>query len=203
MEIEGAVFINGVAQLSEGVLLACESIQDGLLRIDIEARSVSTWLADDRLTPSPLAPFLPGANGLKLFAGAATVTSNGRALLCRIPVLGDGSAGSLKVIAGRLRGDDMAFDVEGNCYIATHIGHSLDRVTADGTRVTLAGVDEGLAGSTACAFGLSGEDRSALFVTTTGGIIGPANGIVQPARLVRLDVGVPGASLGPATALAA
>ena len=42
-------------------------------------------------------------------------------------------------------------------------------------------------GATACAFGVGAED-TALFVTTTGGIVMPVDDVPREAKLVRLDV---------------
>ena len=201
-DVDGAVFLNGVAALSETVLLASESVQGRLLGIDLVRGRTSVWLDDERLTPTPEAAFLPGANGLKCFGGHAYVASNGRALFCRVPIVDGLAAGRLAVVAERLRVDDFAFDADGNAYLATHIGHSLDRLSitgegVSGERISLGGAADGLAGSTACAFGITAADREALYVTTTGGIIGPVDGTLQPARLVRLAVGATGAPLVP------
>ncbi|WP_428340977.1 SMP-30/gluconolactonase/LRE family protein [Mycobacterium sp.] len=194
---EGAIFMNGMAALSDTVLLAAEAAQGRVLRLDLETESTSTWIQDERLTRWPGASFLPGTNGIKSFGGYVYVTSNARALLCRMEIRSDGSSGPLELCAERMRGDDLAFDVDGNLYVATHMGHTLDRIAPGGERVTLAGPDQGLAGSTACAFGIAGPDCDALYVTTTGGIIGPKDGAVQPARLVRLEIGATGAPLVP------
>ena len=43
-------------------------------------------------------------------------------------------------------------------------------------------------GATACAFGRAPGDEHALYVTTDGGFIVPHEGVVQDAKLVRLDV---------------
>ena len=53
-----------------------------------------------------------------------------------------------------------------------------------------------MAGSTSCAFGTAPEERTSLFVVTTGGAIMPYQGVAQPAKLVRLDVGVAGRPVG-------
>ena len=63
---------------------------------------------------------------------------------------------------------------------------------AQGKRTAIAGPDQGMAGSTACAFGTAPGDRASLFVTTTGGIVMPLDGVVQEAKLVRLETGVTG-----------
>ncbi|MEJ1931052.1 hypothetical protein WDZ92_12400 [Nostoc sp. NIES-2111] len=191
MTLDGVQFANGLTPFAPGQLLLAESWLGRLLRIDLASRTVSVWLEDERLTRSPGIDFLPGANGVKRFGNEVTVSSNSRALMLRAAVAGDNSAGPLEQLATRVRVDDFAYDQTGSLYLCTHIGHSLDRLDPDGTRITLAGVAEGLAGSTACAFHPDGG----LYVTTTGGILAPPNGRLEPARLVRLDVGAQGHSL--------
>jgi hypothetical protein len=48
-------------------------------------------------------------------------------------------------------------------------------------------------GSTACVF--HRDDPGALYVTTTGGLIMPLNGVPQEAKLMRLEVGAAGRPL--------
>lgn len=192
MPLQGVVFANGLTPFDAGRLLLAESHLGQLCLIDLYAKRTSVWIEDEKLTRADGIPFLPGANGVKRFGDAVTVSSNGRALLLRAAVLPDGSAGALDVIAERLRADDLAFDVNGAAYLCTHIGHSLDRLSSAGERVSLGGPAQGLAGSTACAFGRQGAERQALYVTTTGGIVTPPGGVLQPAKLVRLDVGADG-----------
>lgn len=196
--LPAALFLNGMtpfAAASANALLVADSALGCLWLVDVRAKSVARWFGDARLTPSPEVPMLPGANGLKVFGHHVWVTSNGRALLLRVAVKPDGSAGPAEIFEEALRGDDMAFDHHGRLYIATHLGHSLDRVDTNRpgtTRVALAGAAQGMAGSTACAFG-PGSDAGAdqaLYVTTTGGILLPPGGVLQTAKLVRLDVGV-------------
>jgi sugar lactone lactonase YvrE len=186
------MFANGLTPFDSAHLLLAESHLGQLCLIDLAAKRTDVWIEDERLTRAEGIPFLPGVNGVKRFHDAVTVSSTGRALMLRATVLPDGSAGPLEVIAERLRVDDLAFDAAGNAYLCTHIGHSLDRLTPVGDRVSLGGVAQGLAGSTACAFGRRGAERQALYITTTGGIVTPPGGVLQHARLVRLDVGVDG-----------
>jgi hypothetical protein len=197
MVVEDAVFLNGLTPFDVGRLLAADSHQGRLYLIDLVARTSKVWLEDERLTRAPGVDFLPGANGVKRFTDHIFVSSTGRALFLKADVLADGSAGALTLVADRVRIDDFAFDVAGGAYLTTHIGHSLDRLDTSGVRVTLAGPGEGLAGSTACAFGRAEADRASLYVTTTGGIVTPPGEILQPAKLLRLDVGAEGWPLAP------
>jgi hypothetical protein len=66
------------------------------------------------------------------------------------------------------------------------------RLDLSGTRATVAGPDQGAVGSTACAFGRTAGDAHALYVTTDGGLVAPYQGVVQQAKLLRLDVGEAG-----------
>jgi hypothetical protein len=192
MPLDGVMFANGLTPFDSGRLLLAESHLGQLCMIDLATKRTRVWIADEKLSRTEGIPFLPGANGVKRFGDAVTLSSNGRALLLRAPVLADGSAGALEVIAERLRVDDLAFDVQGAAYLCTHIGHSLDRFSASGERVSLGAAGQGLAGSTACAFGRQGKERQALYVTTTGGIVTPPGGVLQTAKLVRLEVGADG-----------
>jgi hypothetical protein len=192
MPLDGVMFANGLTPFDPGRLLLAESHLGQLCMIDLATKRTSVWIADEKLTRADGIALLPGANGVKRFGDHVTVSSNGRALLLRAPVLADGSAGPLAVIAERLRVDDLAFDGQGAAYLCTHIGHSLDRLCASGERVCLGGAEQGLAGSTACAFGRQGAERQALYVTTTGGIVTPPGGVLQTAKLVRLEVGAEG-----------
>ena len=103
-----------------------------------------------------------------------------------------GVPGPVEFVAERLRADDFAFDCDGNAYLATHIQNSLLRLTSGGARVNVAGVADGMAGSTAVTFGAIAGTASSAFVTTTGGVVSPVDGIVAPAKLIRVDIGTTG-----------
>ncbi len=188
MTLAGVGFANGLTPFAPGKLLVAESWRGQLCLIDLSTKALSVWLEDERLTRAPGIDVLPGANGVKRYGDEVTVSSNGRALLLRATVRPDGTAGPLHLLAERLRVDDFAYDRLGRLYLCTHIGHSVDRLGRNGRRFSLGGPDQGLAGSTACAFAPDG----ALFVTTTGGILAPPNLTLEPARLVRLEVGAEG-----------
>jgi hypothetical protein len=52
-----------------------------------------------------------------------------------------------------------------------------------------------MVGATAVAFGRTAADRQAVYVTTTGGTMTVAPDELEPAKLVRVEVGVAGAEL--------
>jgi hypothetical protein len=92
----------------------------------------------------------------------------------------------------RLCADDVAFGMSGSLYITTHPEHTLVRLNPSGARTTLAGPEQGMVGSTACAFGRAPGDQKALYVTTDGGFLIPHESGIQDAKLVRLEVGESG-----------
>ncbi len=191
-DLPDAPFINGCTVHPNGqILLACESLTGCVLAIDLRGPNQwNTWLSDDILKPD--VPRVPGANGIKIKDGAALITVSARQLVLRVPILPDGTPGPVETVANRLRGDDFAIGASGALYIATHTAQTVMRLDPSGARGTLAGPDQGAAGATACAFGRTQADATALYVTTTGGLLAPHNGVVQDAKLLRLDVGEPG-----------
>ncbi len=82
--------------------------------------------------------------------------------------------------------------MSGAVYLTTHPEHTLVRLELSGTRTTLAGPEQGMVGSTACAFGRAPGDEKAIYVTTDGGFLIPHEGGIQDAKLVRMEVGEPG-----------
>ncbi len=192
-EIAEAVFLNGITPLDHRMLVA-ESALGRIYAVDPASGAVETWLADPMLTATDGAS--PGANGVKLFGSAVTISVTSADRLVRASVL-DGKPGKLEILAERLRADDFAFDVDGALYIATHPARSLLRLAPDGKRTTLAGPAEGMTGATAVAFGRGGDDHDCVYVTTTGGTMTLPDDQLEPAKLVRVQVGRPGLHLLP------
>ena len=187
-----AAFLNGVTPLSQRFLVA-DSLAGLIHVVDPANGTVANWLADPRLAPAD-ASGTPGANGVKIFAGHAYISVTGTDTIYRTPITG-GMAGPLEVYAERLRADDFAIDTAGALYIATHPARSLVRLAADGSRTTLAGAAHGMLGATAVAFGRGPADRHAVYVTTTGGTMTVPPDELEPAKLVRVEVGAAGAPL--------
>lgn len=147
------------------------------------------WLEDEALArPNPENPF-PAVNGLKVFGNTLYATNTQRQTLLRIPILADGAAGEPGVFAENINGDDFALDEDGNLYVTTHVYNSVVRVDAVGDVTVIAEADEGVTGSTALAFRPDAQNARAVFVVTNGGMSLPPPSGVQPAKVVRLEVG--------------
>jgi sugar lactone lactonase YvrE len=193
IEIPDAVFLNGATLHPDGKrLLVAESVTGRILAIDMQTPGATVWAEDDRL--KPVSEGVPGANGVKFFGGHIHVSVTGSNLLLRARVASDGHCGHLETWAQNLRADDFAFDSDGAAYIATHPANSVLRLGIDGSRATLAGPGAGAVGTTAVAFGRAAGDVHSIYVTTNGGLWSPYQGAPQPAKLLRLEVGVVGKS---------
>lgn len=189
LDLPEALFLNGMTWAPDGVtLLVAESLAGCVYAVSTSRPSATVWLTDDLLRPATMGA-TPGANGIKLCRGAAIVSVTDRNVLLRIPLDEAGGAGRPTVLAERLRADDFAVAEDGSLFIATHPADSVVRLSPDGGRITLADAAQGAVNPTASAFG-TGDDGTGLYVTTTGGIVAPPPGGLQPARLLRLEVGV-------------
>jgi hemoglobin len=191
VQIPDAVFMNGCAWLNdEKTLLICESITGRILAVDRYERKWRAWINDDQLRP--VNKQTPGANGIKWRSGHVFVSVTDLNRVVRIAVHSDFSAGPIETVAENLRADDFAFASSGGLYITTHPANTVLRLGTVGDRVTVAGPEDGAVGSTSCAFGRGKNDKTALYVTTSGGLWTPYRGAVQEARLLRLEVGETG-----------
>jgi sugar lactone lactonase YvrE len=192
-EIPEATFMNGCAIHPNGRdLLVCESSSSRVLSIDMhEPGKWSIWLENEQIGPGD-DPLFPGANGIKIRQGEAWITVSARRLIVRVPILADGSAGGVREGWPEVLGDDFAFGASGSLFVTTHPAQTVVRIDLSGARTTLAGPDQGVVGATACAFGRAPGDEHALYVSTNGGVILPHNGVVQDAKLVRIEVGEAG-----------
>jgi sugar lactone lactonase YvrE len=190
-DLPDASFTNGCAVHPNGrELLVCESASGSVLSIDTRKPGKwSVWLRDGLIAPPPGGTPFPGANGIKIRGGVAFITVSARYLIVRVLIQADGSAGPVETVWRDVLGDDFAFGESGSLYVTTHPAQTLVRIDASGKRTTIAGPDQGMAGSTACAFGRAPGDDKALYVSTDGGFIVPHEGVVQDAKLVRLELG--------------
>ena len=197
VQIPDAIFMNGCTPHPDGdTLLICESVTGRILAVDLRTPRWAAWITDEQLRPVDAQT--PGANGIKAHGDQIWISVTDRDLVLRAGVSADGTAGPLEVAQSRLRADDFAFAGGGALYLATHPAHSVLRLDPDGARSTIAGPRAGAVGSTACAFGRAPGDETALYVTTSGGLLTPFHGEIEDAKLLRLDVGETGRPLYPA-----
>jgi hypothetical protein len=182
LELPDARFLNGMARLSDQLLLAADSFTATVWQIDITQHQAAPWLTHEALSKHSSQNTTPGPNGIKVFDDAVFVSNSERTTVIRIPVLQQQQAGQPVLYADHLLLDDFAFDTYGNLYGATHPLNTVVRLAPTGTRLTIAGPEQGVGGCTATAFG---TNQGKLYVVTDGGVLAKKP---EPARLVSLDI---------------
>jgi sugar lactone lactonase YvrE len=192
-----------------GNLLVTDSFLGTIWRITPQGK-VSRWLTDPLLMPDTAAcgfPLRRGANDMAFDDhGNLFVENTNKALIVRIPINPDGSAGSPSVYASgcaNLNGaDGITTDVRGNVYVADIILNKVVRVNTNGTIDTLAGPADGLDSPSGVAFGTRRGEQTSLFITNSALLTYLSRGTPHPS-LMRLEVGVPGAhAITPISAVA-
>jgi hypothetical protein len=190
-----AMFLNGLTRLTDSLYLIADSYRGAIWQLDILEKSVQIWLEHPQLARnSPDNPF-PGVNGLKIFNGVLHASNTEKTQLVKIPIQENHQPGEPEVFLTGVNLDDFAFDRQGNLYATTHVFNSVVKITPDGGITTIAQIDQGMAGTTALTFGQSPADQTCVYVTTNGGMSFPPATGVESAKVVRLDVGIPGLPL--------
>lgn len=165
-------------------LLVVDSPRSVVVTADTATGAAEVWLRHPVLTPIDADSPLPGINGLAVHAGHLYMTSSDRGVVLQVPAASQHPAAEIEVVAERLVGDDLAAAPDGRLFIATHTYHSVLCLYPDGRREDIASHRQGVAGPTAVAIG--DEPMLTLYVTTSGGLLSPPAGQVEPARLIRI-----------------
>ena len=168
--------------------------------------AAEVWSDDPLLAGevNPLSSSL-GANGIAYSRGRVLVANTTKRHIVQIPVLPDGSAGTVEVVASM---DDflppevvtplpfpvppfldgISVDAQGNLYAAVVGQHKLVRLPPDGSSLeVLADFDDGLQLPASLAFGTTRGTRTTLFITNFVFLGGLNN-----AAVLKVDVGIPG-----------
>ena len=191
-----ASLLNGVTRLGGSRYLVADSYQSCIWCANIHSGVAGMWLKHPLLAhaadPFHPVPQFPGVNGIKKFGRTLYVSSTEQQKLICVPINPDLSAGEPTVFSTLINIDDFAFDIEGNLYGATHVYNSVVRITPDRRVSVIADLKDGMAGSTAVAFGRAPGSQCLLYVTTNGGMSAPPPGGVQPGRVVQIALNKPG-----------
>jgi hypothetical protein len=175
-DIPEGVFLNGMAVLNEsrGLVVIGDSGAGQVFTLDVKTGTYYKTIEDPTMKPNPSLDL--GINGIKINGGFLYYATTAQASFNRIPINGaDGSpTGSAEVVAS-LAGDDFSFDPAGNAYVSQNPLNTVAKVTPAGVVEIVAGSlnSTQVAGSTATGFGRTHKDRSVLYVTTSGGYLGP------------------------------
>ena len=206
--VETARAINGSCLLAPKVILFADSFAKLIWRVDLpepgQVAKLRPWLEHDSMAhlPESATPDQPGVNGVKFAASTSHLyyTSTAKQLFLRVkvdPATLD-PAGEPELLATGIMGDDFWIDEEaGHAYVATHRQNGIDRVSLEpgpnnSGRVSIVGdpfTDE-VIGTTSGGWGRKpGEyGRVAYFMADGGNKSPPPDGIVRPAKVIRLEL---------------
>lgn len=199
--IKEAGLLNGIAPVSEDVVLISDSQNGVLYNVNLVTGSYSVAASDVLLTPAANGTFPSGGlgvNGLKVFHDFAYFTSTSRGIFGRIPLSSAGKAsGPVETIAtvvttAPLSLDDFVISSEGVAYSSTDPNDSVVAIYQNGAFAVIAGKNNTLtlAGCTSLAFVPGSKQREA-YVATSGGQAAPINGVtIEPAKVVRISLPV-------------
>lgn len=185
--VEPAQFLNGISVLSEqDQTLLVGDVNGGVIwSLDIETGHYEVAINNTftKLYASP--PFsASGVDGVHVRGDSVYFANFGNGSFNEMPINSDGTpAGPVRTIA-RTKGpldqfDDFTFDCDGNAYVVTGGGNTIEMISADGTsQVVIAGNlnSTAIAEPTSCAFGRGPHDKNILYVVTAGGMETPVNG---------------------------
>ncbi|AFY75059.1 hypothetical protein Syn7502_03175 [Synechococcus sp. PCC 7502] len=194
-ELPEAIFLNGLTGLDSSRYLIADSYRGAIWELNVPTKTVRIWLEHPDLARTSSEEVTPAVNGLKIYNDFLYASNTQKRQIVKIPILANGLAGEPEIFITGVNIDDFAFDIEGNLYGTTHIFNSVVKISQDGTVTTIAQLEQGMAGSTALAFGKSEGDCSSIYVTTNGGMSFPPATGIESGKVVRLEVGIAGLSL--------
>ena len=200
VDIEGALFPNGLESLDGGRYLFADSVLGVIWELNYWNRSFEIFLKHELLTRSPN-NWKPGANGLRIFNDKLFISNTNRKLFLSVQLCDNKPiVNTLKIVRKKIFIDDFDFDVDGNAYITTHPMNVVLRLTPKGSISVLAGPEQDVIGSTACRFGRRTGDEKSLYVAIDGGFLSPPSTRDRiPSGVVRLEIDTKGAPGGPKT----
>ena len=171
-DVLDGVFLNGMVVLNRwrGLVVIGDAGAGVVFTLNVETGVYSQTINDPTMKPISLHL---GINGMKIHGGYLYYFATEQKLFSRIPInASDGTpAGPVEVIATIFFGDDFSFDEIGNVFVGQNIQNTVAKITPDGGVTVVAGNLNStlVAGPTSTAFGRTQQDRSVLYVTTTGG----------------------------------
>ena len=198
--------LNGVCLIAPNIILIADCFASLIWRVDLPPNGgkaiARIWLKHDSMAYDPHDPtYQPGVNGLGYAAKTNYVyyTSTNKELFMRVRIDPDthNLAGEPEFVAGGMMGDDFCIDENaGVAYVATHRQNSIDRVSLDPrenskVRHSVASdpFTEQLIGPTNGRWrrGPGEYGRVAYFLTDGGTKSPPPDGVVRPAKVLRVE----------------
>lgn len=194
-ELPEAMFLNGLTKLDSDRYLIADSYRGAIWELNVPTKSIGIWIEHNDLARTSVEEVTPAVNGLKIYDDFLYASNTQKKQIVKIPILADGLAGEPEIFLAGVNIDDFAFDIEGNLYGTTHVFNSVVKIDRDRNITTISQLEQGMAGSTALAFGTSASDRTSIYVTTNGGMSYPPATGIESGKVVRIEVGIAGLPL--------
>ncbi|KAL6866877.1 hypothetical protein J3F83DRAFT_761779 [Trichoderma novae-zelandiae] len=197
--VEPAQFLNGVSVLSESEqTLLLGDVNGGVIwSLDIKSGHYEVVINNTYTQLYPAGPFsASGVDGVHVRGESVYFTNFGNGTFNKMPINSDGTPAGPVATISSTKGpfheyDDFTFDCDGNAFVVTGGGNTIEMISADGERqVVVAGHlnSTAIAEPTSCAFGRGPHDKNILYVVTAGGMQTPVNGdIVLGGQLVAVN----------------
>jgi hypothetical protein len=185
-KLPDGMFPNGVVRIAPNQFLVADSYKGVIWEVNTRTKTPKVWLADETLARASSDNPTPAINGMKMFGDYLYASNTAKQLLVKIPVT-NGEAGTPAVYLKNIGLDDFDFDKKGVLYGSTHVYNSVISVQPSGQMAVVAGLDQGMAGSTAIAV-KSAKSSTQLYVTTNGGMSLPPPGGVQSGKVLSIQI---------------
>ena len=199
--------LNGGCMIAPNVMLVADCFASLIWRVDLPTDSAKVtarpWLKHDSMDyyPGSMKPEQPGVNGVRYASRTNYLyyTSTAKKLFMRVRVDLDthDPAGEPEFVAGGGMFDDFCIDEDGGvAYVTTHRENTIDCVSLETNgnsdmRHSVAGepLNEQLLGPSSGVWGRGpGEYGRVAYFTTDGGTTAPPpDGIVRPAKVLRVE----------------
>lgn len=189
--VPDAIFPNGAVRIGLSSYLFADSFRSTIWLVDYTEGSVTPWYEHPLLGPVE-GNWAPALNGLQMWEDRLFMSNSATRQLLAMTIKDGQPTGDIEIVHDDIELDDFAFDIDGTLYSGTHPNDVILRLTQAGELSRAAGPNEGVRGCTACQFGRRPGDETGLYVVADGGLFNPMSGGMQPARIVRLEVGTPG-----------
>ena len=187
LAVPTALFFNGITPLAPGCFLICDAYAGLLWKYDLDSNQATPWLRHEFLTRLDPNNLMPAANGIKVHEDTVFVSNTARNTLLAIPLIA-GEPGEPVIYLDDVNLDDFDIDADGTIYATTHIFNSVIEIKPGQPASVIAGIEHGLAGSTAAMLGRTASDRQTLYVTTNGGLSLPPAGGLEDGKIVKIEL---------------
>jgi len=187
LSLPDAQFLNGIATLSPGYFLISDSYAGLLWGYDLSSNQATPWLRHELLARVDPGNPMPAANGIKVHDQTVFVSNTARNLLLTIRLIAN-RPGEPVIFLDDVNLDDFAIDDDSTIYATTHIFNSVIEIKSDKELSTIAGAEQGLAGSTAVWLDHTDNGRRILYVTTNGGLSFPLATGLEDGKIIKIEL---------------